>query len=1036
VATQAVVIQEAEAGPNDGVLTGVIRDPGSGQTVEGAVVIVTGDKLQGERTMVTDSNGLYRIPNLPPGSYTIQVVHQDSGAGKKREGLKMRAGNTTRVDFTLELSGGLNRTVIVDAPAVDVGSSSTGLALDKEISKRVPIANPTGKGGANRSFEAIAEATPGANSDTYGTSIAGTTSPENKYYVDGLSVNDPGFGLNGTALTVEFLEEVRVEAGGYMPEYGRATGGIVNAVTKTGSNEFHGGVWAFYTPGQMQGRRRQPVREGSTIQTQTNLNWLGDAGFDIGGRIIKDKLWFYGGVSVSRTVYDLDTTWNRRIINDDGSVMTDDETGYTVTELIDGSQQSRKARATTIQALGKLTYAPAKNHTLELLGIYAPSWAGGRGAYGMNARTGRPEITNALGEYEALAHQYHDNAGDVQVGWNALADNNRWEVDTTLGWHHQVNQRLPSDGSAVGTTNGLAGRPGVIWRRNRNPDFHNVTDFVDLPEAAERDACDPFVVPGMDPDPATVERCPVTSFATGGPGFIYDRSLDRIHAKSMATRLAQGAGHHLIKFGVDFEYMRYNSHRGYSGGTLYRESTSGTNFADYRQYGFLLGPDQANILPSLQWQVFSTTIGGFLQDSWSIMDKVTLNFGLRYDAQHMFAGDGSLSLAMPNQISPRAGLIWDPTQAGKAKLFINYARFYQSVPLNLADRAGSGEPSMASFHDATVCDPTDVDAHTGICRDDDSRLQVGGATEPDQLWILTGAGKTPIDPDLKPQSSDEIVLGGEYEIVPGRRLGLNYTHRWLNRVIEDMSRDEATTYFIGNPGYGIASDFPKARRVYDAGVLYFDKRFSKNWLVSASYTLAFLRGNIAGLFRPETGQLDPNINSDFDLISLLDNRFGSLPGDTRHTVKIFAAGEIPFKNGHSLLLGGAARGSSGSPTNVLGSHYLYGGGEVFILPRGTGERLPWVFRIDTNVGYSKRFSKDLALSITMDVFNVANFQQFTNIDQTYTSDDVLPIAGGSLDDIDGLENSNGEAAVVNPNFGRPIAFQRPRMFRFGVRLTF
>ncbi len=1032
VATQAVVIQKAEASPNDAVLTGVIRDPASGSTVEGAVIIVTGEKLLGERTMVTDSNGLYRIPNLPPGEYMIQVVHQDSGAGKKREGLKLRAGNTTRIDFNLELTSGLNRTIVVESPPVDVGSSTTGMSFDKEISKRVPIANPTGKGGANRSFEAIAEATPGANNDTYGTSIAGTTSPENKYYVDGLSVNDPGFGLNGTALTVEFLEEVRVEAGGYMPEYGRATGGIVNAVTKTGSNEFHGGVWVFYTPGQLQGRQKQPQREGSTIQTQRNLNWLGDAGFDVGGRIIKDRLWFYGGVSFSRTVYNLDTTWNKLLLDDDGNTMVDPETEYTLTEFIPGSKERKKAQATTIQALGKLTFAPAKNHTLELMGIYAPTFSGGRGTYGMNARTGLPEISNALGTYEALAHSYHDDAGDLQLSWNALADNNRWEIDTIFGWHHQVNQRLPNDGSGVGTNNGLAGQPGVIWRRNQP--FHSVTDFIPLPEDAARDACDAFVP--QDPTLDPIEVCPVTSFATGGPGFIYDRSLDRIHARSMASRLAQGAGHHVIKFGVDFEYMQYNSHRGYTGGTLYRESTSGTNFADYRQYGFLTGPDDPFILPSLRWTVFSTTIGGFLQDSWSIMDKVTLNFGLRYDAQHMFGGDRQLSMALPNQISPRVGLIWDPTQAGHSKLFINYARFYQSVPLNLADRAGSGEPSMASFHDATVCDPTDLDSHTGVCREDDSRLQVGGATEPDQLWILTGAGKTPVDPDLKPQSSDEIVLGGEYEIVPGGRLGLNYTHRWLNRVIEDMSRDEATTYFIGNPGYGIASDFPKARRVYDAGVLYFDKRFAKNWLASASYTLAFLRGNIAGLFRPETGQLDPNINSDFDLISLLDNRFGSLPGDTRHTFKVFTAGEIPFKNGHALLLGGAFRASSGNPTNVLASHYLYGSGEVFVLPRGAGERLPWVFRIDTNIGYTKRFNKDLAVSITMDVFNALNFQQYTNIDQTYTNDDVLPIPDGTFDDLESLETTDGMPIVKNPNFGNPTSFQRPRTFRFGVRLTF
>jgi hypothetical protein len=1026
------IVSTAEAGPNDAVVIGKVSNPDTGEGIEGAVVVVTGNSLQGERSMTTDSTGLYRIPDLPPGIYQVTVFHPDSKV-KRREDVQLRAATTTRINFNM-VPAGDETVVTVTAPPVDTTSSGTGFAVDSEMVRRVPIAQPTGKGGANRSFEAVAEATPMATGDLYGTSVAGTTSPENKYYVDGLSVNDPGFGLNGTGLSIEFLEDVRVETGGYMPEYGRATGGIINAVTKSGSNEFHGGVWVYYSPGQLEGYRKQPVREGATIQAQRQLLWLGDAGFDIGGRIIKDKLWFYGGVSISPTVYDVKTTWNRLVVDPDTGVpLTDDDTGFNVTERIPGTEVHRKAQLLQVQALGKLTYSPAPNHTLELMGIYAPTLSGGNRSFGFNAQTGAPEIASALGTYDSLAHRYRDDAADVQLTWNALADNNRWDITTIIGWHHQVNTRLPSDRTKVGTSDGLAGVPGVIYRQN-NPEFHSVTDFMDLPPGAPSGACDPWVDP-MDATNRTI-TCPATNFSVGGPGFIRDRRLDRLQVRSMASRLVRGAGHHVIKFGVDFEYMQYTSQRGYTGTTLYRESTSGSYFQDARRYGFLTGPDNDVVLSDLKWRVFSTTIGGFLQDSWSIMDKVTLNYGLRYDAQHLFGGDGLLSMALPNQFSPRVGLVWDPTQMGKAKLFANYARFYQSVPLNLADRAGSGEPGIGHLYIPGACDPSDPDSHDNECQDTANWIPIGGPSDPDRFWYTYGAGKTAIDPKLKPQSSDEVVAGGEYEIIPGGKIGLNYTHRWLSRVVEDMSRDEATTYFIGNPGYGIAKDFPKGRRVYDAVVLYFDKRFAQNWMVSGSYTLGFLRGNIAGLFRPETGQLDPNINSDFDLISLLDNRFGALPGDRRHTIKVFAAGEVPLGGGHALMFGGAARAFSGGPTNVLGSHQLYGSGESFLLPRGSGDRLPWVFRIDTNIGYRKYFTKDLSMDITMDVYNIANFQAVTAVDQNYTFSDVNPIEGGSMDDLESHTDVNGDPIIKNPNFGNATAYQTPRQFRFGVRLNF
>jgi hypothetical protein len=101
----------------------------------------------------------------------------------------------------------------------------------------------------------------------------------------------------------------------------------------------------------------------------------------------------------------------------------------------------------------------------------------------------------------------------------------------------------------------------------------------------------------------------------------------------------------------------------------------------------------------------------------------------------------------------------------------------------------------------------------------------------------------------------------------------------------------------------------------------------------------------------------------------------------------------------AILVGGAFRANSGGPTSYLGSHFLYGFDESFILPRGSGERLPWNFRIDGNIGYTKRISKDVAITVTMDVFNVANFQQVTPIDQRYTQADVVPIKGGTLADL-------------------------------------
>jgi hypothetical protein len=279
------------------------------------------------------------------------------------------------------------------------------------------------------------------------------------------------------------------------------------------------------------------------------------------------------------------------------------------------------------------------------------------------------------------------------------------------------------------------------------------------------------------------------------------------------------------------------------------------------------------------------------------------------------------------------------------------------------------------------------------------------------------------------------VLGGEMQVIGESRIGLSYTRRWLNDVIEDMSRDEAQTYFLGNPGRGIASTFPHAERNYDAVTAYFSRAFFQRWLAQASYTWSHLSGNYAGLFRPETGQLDPNINSDFDLVSLLANRTGDLPGDRRHQVKVFGARDFNPRPNHHLLAGLGFRATSGGPTNYYGSHTLYGPDEVFILPRGSGDRLPWQYQADAQIGYSLALGHNRDLTITIDVYNLLNLQAATDVDNTYTRSDVLPSSGG-LSAIKTSDGGNFDPNDKNPNFGRVTAYQNPRIFRFGLRFNY
>jgi len=1030
-------------------IQGKIIDASTQKPLPDVLVTATSPAMQGEEIAVTDPAGNYRITGLPAGESYVQRA--DAGAYKPyaSKPFTLRAGASAFVQIQMLPEGITVEVPIVATPPIIDLTTGVKTSISSDFTRRVPTNPPTGKGGATRSFEGLATVAPGTFVDAYGVSVNGTTSPENGFLINGVSANDAAFGILGTPLSSEFVREVNVITAGYLPEYGRSIGGVMDVVTKSGSNEFHGSVFSAITPGALEGKRARIPREGTTIQTDPSLATIQDIGFELGGPILKDKLWFFVGGSLALQKTRLVRSLNKLrfvenpdgtpVLDADGTPMPirDEATGFQLSERLPGTENTYYATDRTYQYIGKLTWKPHPNHDVNLSVFGVPQSSGGNGDYSYNLRTGGapPNLLGPYSAYGGLTKQFTNN---VVLQTNSSFADKKYLLDTTLGWVHGSFVQAAGDGSTVNdlrTAGTMASIPLVAWRKSTGGRYP-ITRFEDLPPQA-REAC----APGGDASIASI-YCPVVNYFSGGPGLLRLATQDRVQGRAIFTAFTRLLGQHTVKAGVDFELLGYESQRAQSGGNSLRESSSGALLVDARRFGFLTGPDDPVFLDSFTTNSRSLTAGGFVQDSWNILDRVVLNLGVRYDTQVVTGNDGNVGLTMPNQWSPRVGVIWDPTSLGKAKIYGNYARFYQAITLNLVDRSFPGELNILSARPAAICDPRDPAQVRGVCDDKQNLLTLNDVYDPTQKYGVTGSDRVPVDPNIQPQASDQFVVGGEYELFAGARVGGAYTHQSLVRAVEDMSRDEAQTYFIGNPGYGIAKDFPKAVRDYDSVMVLFEKQFSEGWLAQASYTASYLRGNIAGLFRPETQQLDPNINSDFDLISLLPNRNGPLPGDRTHSIKLFGAKEFVFR-GVSLSIGGSYTGRSGTPINVLGSHPQYLSGEVFILPRGAGGRTSWVHSIDTNVTAGLALGKGQTVTFGVDIFNLFNFQAATSVDSNYTFADVRPIEGGSMDDLASgkgklvyWQGGDFDDADKNPNFGKPNAYQTPRQFRFNARVTF
>src|SRR5687768_11527963 len=296
-----------------GSIEGVIKDA-SGAVLPGVTIALTsatGAKLE----TVSDPQGVYRFPSLAPGTYNVNANLQGFRPGSV-ENVTVALGQVKKVDFALSVAG-VAETVQVTAerPLVDVRQSARQTNIRAEQVELLP------KG---RDFTTLVTQAPGANQEAKlgGLSIDGASAGENRYIIDGIETTNIQSGVSGKNLIADFVEEVQVKSSGYTAEYGGATGGVINAITKSGTNNFHGSA-LFNWEGDKLSGGSVPAAGTTDVTIATGVRSLRlnpsnstlaeyvnypedkvtriEPGFALGGPIAQNRAWFFGAYQPALT---------------------------------------------------------------------------------------------------------------------------------------------------------------------------------------------------------------------------------------------------------------------------------------------------------------------------------------------------------------------------------------------------------------------------------------------------------------------------------------------------------------------------------------------------------------------------------------------------------------------------------------------------------------------------------------------------------------------------------------------------------------
>lgn len=1038
-----------------GGISGRVTDSNGGVLVK-AKVTVSGPT--GDRVVETNSDGEFEAQNLIPGNYKIKA----EVAGFKSVSIpnvEVFVGKISNLKLTLE-AGNITEVVEITAgtATVDTTSTAIGSNLNDQLYENLPL---------QRNVQSLFYLAPGTTDSLGGgranPSISGGSALDNLYIADGVNITDSAFGglgvfsrsygTLGVGINTSYIKEVQVKTGGFEPQYGQSQGGIVNIITKSGTNEYHGSLFGFFQPESFEAERKQPDdllinKVGKILHNEGY-----DAGFDIGGPVprLKDKLFFFGSYNPSaqrvivrgaegsglRSIYGNQTHQSRFTNNyafkADYNITPSHQLNFSV---FGDPTTSNVAPFFTLNidnttANSKLDFG-TRNTAIRYNGSLSPTWT-------VNASFSQGHNTFDESGF-ADFHQILDRTNTVRGNYTAIG----------RGFYE------PTDGKTYRATIDTQKQVSFWGTHTASVGYNFQRAFY----SGLRERSGPkFVIPSTNAD-GTLKTPAIAAGQLSNAAF----SLRQAAASCTLCPL-------LTVNGTDIPvYLRQ----------------------DRGEFG----------TPSFETE--SKYHSAYAQDTWKINRFITGLLGYRWEQERLVGSPGltgsRLNYVFSGNWSPRFGVTVDPFGKGKTKVYYNYGRFHEFIPLDLAERSLSAEKdyTLARF-------APDYTIVNGVRR---AKLNQYGTVIPvlDAAHLVSGAAggsggapvisaqdpTNPILPGTKLGYTNEHLVGFEQQLPGNMVFSVRYIDRKIARIVEDaavVSPEGAAffgqTYFIGNinsktdaavnpvpykfavgaaipsqcdpdlvtevfdftgkslgnvcyaakgkngqpagdPGAdGVPDGFPDPVRHYRAVEIELNKRFSKGWQLLSNWRIAKLEGNFEGHFRNDNGQTDPAISSLFDFTAgefgLLGDQFavGPLNTDRRHIVNIFgnyAFGEKSFgKLIRGLNLGAGLHMESGVPLSEYLAHPVYlNAGEIPLGGRGKLGRTPYYTRLDLHADYPFKFGERVKMTLVGDFFNVTNNQAIRLSSQFRES----------------------TAGQLNPDFGKPTIYHPPFNMRLGLKLDF
>jgi hypothetical protein len=920
-----LVVASSAMAQTTGGLSGRVTDS-TDAALPGVTVEVRSPSLQGVRSGVTGTDGDYRFAILPPGVYEVHFALEGFNA-ESRKDVRISLGKDTSIDAVLRpASVSETMTVTATSPVLDTTSSSVGGNLDAVAIETLPT---------GRSYSSIVQVVPGVSSDANPhnasqstITVYGSSGAENAFFIDGVNTTQMEYGFQGKNLNFEFIQEVDVKTGGYEAEYGRSTGGIINVITKSGGNTLTGDAFGYLDTDSLQSDTKSIDSSNGTVVGFDRSDW----GADLGGSIIRDKLWFFAA-------YDsVDHSGDNQLpgLSDIVSSKTD-------------------------QGLGsaKLTYNVAPNQTLVLTYLQDPRTD--TGAIVDANHTLRGDESTYLGRSDLGGRDYALRY-DATLG-------SQWVVMGQMARHKEDNSISPA--TAAGDD---------IQYRDASDDFRQ----------------------------------------TGGFGLIQKKHFERTHYAGSAMRLI---GHHELKGGIEYEHEKAEVSKRMSGGQQVDifENEVNPSKPIYRHFYWTTPDATIGNAPTSELNASPEhkVTTAYLQDRFSVSDRLVLSYGVRWDRQQIIDASGVVQIDLKEDYAPRLGVVFDPSGDHTSKVYGSFGRYYEQIPMDLVIRSYSYErqPRIINYSPTSTTPDANAEADAGL-----------------ESAILGGL-VTPADPDLRNQYISEYLLGYEREVMPNLAVGVKGIYRSYGRVLEDFLCIDDGTYCIGNPGEGLMSNVftldysrtfpaPKAKRNFKGVQFDATKRLSNHWQGMASYLYSKLEGNFDGEYSPFTNVgADPNITAAYDYYDFFTNgadlntitNKGPLSNDRRHQLKVSGVYESPWK----LSVGAAAYWRSGTPLTKYGYSDAYGRYEFFLDKRGSEGRSPSNYDIDVHFGYPITLGP-ATVNILLDVFNVLNSQRPVLLDQRWGF----------------AEPDNDDPTPANPRYGDAVIRTPPTSARLGVRVSF